>query len=110
MSVFAAAILILCSPVGAKNKPLDDKEKAVFGKISRCITTILQAAYIAVSVLGLVRVSKTVCISMLAVAAFVAAGKISAVDPDRQKANDNAELCSEKSAQNSKQKTSESTL
>lgn len=72
----AAAVLFVLSPVPAVNKPLDDEEAVVFGKIARLLTLLMIITYIIVTALNLYMLSKIISLSAISVMIFVVAGKI----------------------------------
>lgn len=75
MTLSTAALLIL-SPVPAVEKPLDEKEKVVYGRIARTMTIIIAVIYIALCFFHQGSIAKIIAVTMCAVAIFEIAGKI----------------------------------
>ena len=72
----AAVFLLIFSPVSAANKPLDEKETVVFGKVARILVLLAAAAYTAMAVLSISTAVKIISLSIVSVMLFVAAGVI----------------------------------
>lgn len=73
----ATLILFIFSPVAAENKPLDEKEKQVFGKIAKALIAIVMICWcIASMILHNTTLSKIISLSIICVTAFVISGKI----------------------------------
>ncbi|MDO5398650.1 MAG: accessory gene regulator B family protein [bacterium] len=72
-----AAALFILSPVAAENKPLDEKEKQVFGSIAKVLVIMIMICWcIATLILHNEALSKIISLSIFSVTAFVIAGKI----------------------------------
>lgn len=69
-------ILLIISPVPAIEKPLDKKEKLVYGGISRIIIIIITVIYILLCILKLIYIEKIISVTIFAVALFAILGKI----------------------------------
>lgn len=69
-------IILIISPVSAVNKPLDEKEKIVFGRISRAMVIIMAVIYSALCIFGQIYIAKIIAITMFYIAIFAILGKI----------------------------------
>ncbi|MCI5892468.1 MAG: accessory gene regulator B family protein [Clostridiales bacterium] len=77
ITLTASAILFVLSPVEAANKPLDEKEKRVFGKVARILVFISVVCWsITAIIFNQYILSKVISLSIISVAIFVVAGKI----------------------------------
>lgn len=84
--VLSTLVLLVISPIPAIEKPLDDKEKIIYGRVSRIILVIISVAYAVLYFIQNVYISKIVAVSILTVAILAICGKIK------------YELCSRKGA------------
>lgn len=76
-TVAAAVMLFILSPVEAKNKPLDEKERRFFGRTARVLITVILICWcVASMILHNDTFSKIISLSIVSVTAFVIAGKI----------------------------------
>lgn len=75
-SAAAATLLLILTPVEAVNKPLDEKECLVFGKIANVLICAMAAIYVGAVVLSLFTAAKIISLGMIFVALFVIAGKL----------------------------------
>ena len=69
-------ILFILSPVEAVNKPLDEKEISVFGRIARFLVVIILIIFIIAVLLKWIIISKIISVCIISVAVFSIAGKI----------------------------------
>lgn len=69
-------ILFILSPVEAVNKPLDEKEISVFGRIARFLVVIILIIFIIAVLLKWIIISKKISVCIISVAVFSIAGKI----------------------------------
>ena len=77
ITLTALIILFILSPVEASNKPLDEKEKQVFGIVARSLIIISVICWsITTIVFHQFTLSKIISLSIVSVALFVIAGKI----------------------------------
>lgn len=76
ITAVALTVLFIFSPVEAVNKPLDEKETLVFGKIARLLILLMAIVYTAMTVFHLYIASKVISLSIICVMLFVIAGKI----------------------------------
>lgn len=74
--LFSVIVLLILSPVEAVNKPLDEKERKVFGGVARVSVILLLVCWIIFATLHLVTVTKVMAISIAFVALFAIIGKI----------------------------------
>lgn len=84
--VLSTLLLLIISPIPAIEKSLDDKEKIIYGRVSRVILIIIAAAYAVLYFTQNVYIAKVVAVAILTVAALAICGKIK------------YELCSHKGA------------
>lgn len=72
-----AAVLFILSPVAAENKPLDEKEKRVFGSIAKVLVIMVMICRCIVTLISHNEaLSKIISLSIFSVTAFVIVGKI----------------------------------
>lgn len=76
ITVVSALTLCFVSPVEAVNKPLDEREKKVFGRVARILTIVSVIIFIAMEALGLHYVAKIVSLGIVWTAIFAVAGKL----------------------------------
>lgn len=89
-AVMAASVLILLllSPVPSITKPIDTKEKLVYGRISRAIGIVVSIAYAVLCFLQHMYTAKIISLTMCLVAVFEILGKIKYRLYDRSQAGD----------------------
>ncbi len=68
--------LLILSPVPAIEKPLDDKEKIIYGRISRIMLIIVLGIYVALCFFQKMYTAKIISITIFAIAIFAILGKI----------------------------------
>lgn len=71
-----STLLFIISPVAATNKPLDEKETAVFGRNARIAVICLFVFYITLMVLNITSFAKTIAVSIIFVTLFAVVGRI----------------------------------
>lgn len=71
-----STLLFIISPVAAANKPLDEKETAVFGRNARIAVICLFVFYITLMVLSITSFAKTIAVSIMFVTLFAVVGRI----------------------------------
>lgn len=76
ITLISAIILLIVSPVEAQNKPLDGKEKVVFGRIARILTIITVILYGVMLFAKLFAVAKIISVAIVCVMIFAVAGKL----------------------------------
>lgn len=76
ITVVSALTLCFVSPVEAVNKPLDEREKKVFGRVARILTIVSVIIFIAMEALSLHYVAKIVSLGIVWTAIFAVAGKL----------------------------------
>lgn len=69
-------VLLIFSPVPAIEKPLDEKEKTVYGKIARIMTVITAVIYIILCNFGQIYIAKIISVTICAIAILEIFGKI----------------------------------
>lgn len=72
----SALILLILSPVPAVEKPLDTKEKIVYGRVSRLIIVCVAVVYAVLCGLGQIYAAKIISVTVSAAAIFAVLGKI----------------------------------
>lgn len=72
----SSVVMFVLSPVQAIEKPLDDKEKKVFGFIAKCLTLLLTVTYFLCYAFCFYGVSKIIMVTACSLAIFVILGKI----------------------------------
>lgn len=75
LAVASTIFLFIFSPVEAVNKPLDEKEVVIFGKIARFLVAFAIAFYAAFILLKFNTVAEIISLSIICVNIFVMAGK-----------------------------------
>lgn len=75
MALSMSAMLLL-SPIPAVEKPLDEKEKIVYGKIARIILAVIAGVYIVLCFLQNMYAAKIICVTMITVAILAIVGKV----------------------------------
>lgn len=76
LTLISAIILIIVSPVEAQNKPLDEKETVVFGRIARALTIAAVFLYGVMVFAKLFVAAKTISVAIVCVMIFAVAGKL----------------------------------
>lgn len=77
ITLAALIILSILSPVEAANKPLDEKEKRVFGIVARILIIISAVCWIITTIIFHKYIlSKIISLSIISIVIFVIAGKI----------------------------------
>lgn len=77
VTLTTAIILFIFSPVGAENKPLDEKEKQVFGRVAKILIVAAMICWLVSSaVLHNDVLAKIISLSAVNAAVFVVGGKI----------------------------------
>lgn len=76
ITLIGCIILFILSPVEAVNKPLDEKEISVFGRIARFLVVIILIIFIIAVLLKWIIISKIISVCIISVAVFSIAGKI----------------------------------
>lgn len=69
-------ILLTLSPVPAVEKPLDEKEKIIYGRISRIITIVIAVMYAVLCSFEQIYIAKIISITVFVIAIFAIIGKI----------------------------------
>lgn len=72
----SALIMLILSPIPAIEKPLDTKEKAVYGKISRMIIIVIAVIYAVLCGFKQIYIAKIIAVTMLIVAILAILGLI----------------------------------
>lgn len=75
MTISTLALLII-SPVPAIDKPLDEKETKVYGKISRTMIIVIAIIYAILCLFKQIYIAKIISVTMLVVAILAILGKI----------------------------------
>lgn len=75
MSVSTFLLLVL-SPIPAIEKPLDDKEKLVYGRITRVLLAVIVCAYAILCFFNNVYVAKIISVTMFIISVFAILGKV----------------------------------
>lgn len=73
--VMFSAVTFVLSPVEALNKPLDEAEQKMFGKIARIMIVVLSVCYLVFALLRLGVCLKVMTVSMMFVTLFAIIGK-----------------------------------
>lgn len=77
ITLAALIILFVLSPVEAPNKPLDEKEKQVFGTVAKILVCISAVCWSAITIIfHQIILPKIISLGIISVAAFVITGKI----------------------------------
>lgn len=76
ITILAAIALFILSPVEAENKPLDEKETAVFGKAARLLTAAVVIMYSIMVFAKLFTAAKIISLAIICVTIFAVAGKL----------------------------------
>lgn len=79
LTMAASATLLILVPVEAVNKPLDEAERAVFGKVARILVVIAAVVYSIMLLVRFYTISKILALGIICVTIFVVAGKIQLV-------------------------------
>lgn len=69
-------VLLIVSPVPAIEKPLDEKEKIVYGSIARIIITVMAVIYAVLCNFEQIYIAKIISVTICVVAIFAIMGKI----------------------------------
>lgn len=69
-------VLLIVSPVPAIEKPLDEKEKIVYGSIARIIITVIAVIYAVLCNFEQIYIAKIISVTIFVVAIFTIMGKI----------------------------------
>lgn len=75
-AVVCCVILFFISPVAAVNKPLDEAENIMYGKIARILTFVFLIIYATVILLKFYMVAKVIALGIISVTLFAVIGKI----------------------------------
>lgn len=75
MTVSVLTVLLL-SPVPSANKPIDERERLVYGRFSRTLIITIGMIYIALCFCGCINIAKTISCAIFVVAIFEILGKI----------------------------------
>ncbi len=76
VAMLFSIILLFLSPVEAVNKPLDEQEIKLFGKVARLLVVGVMLVYSISLILKFYLVSKIIALSIISVGLFVIAGKL----------------------------------
>ncbi len=76
ITAFLLLTLFLLSPVPAENKPLDDKETKVFGRIAKVLVFVVTIIYSLTITAVSVYISKVITVSLFFVFVYAVVGKI----------------------------------
>lgn len=76
IAVLATLALFIFSPVAAMNKPLDEQETVMFGRIARIIISVIISAYIIAVISDCYIIAKIISLAIVSVAVFAVIGKI----------------------------------
>ena len=76
MVMLSAFILLFLSPVEAVNKPLDEQETNLFGKVAKILVVSVTIVYVMMLLLRFYIISKVIAMSIVSVTVFSVAGKI----------------------------------
>lgn len=76
LCVFSFLIILLFSPVGNANKPLNDKEKKIYRWVAITITFVLLVVFLLLKYFFLSSFANAVCLGIFTSAVVVIAGKI----------------------------------
>lgn len=74
--VLSAILLFIISPVPALNKPLDEKEIVMFGKVARVSIFVIMSAYIIAVISNYYTMAKVISLATVFVAFFAVLGKM----------------------------------
>lgn len=69
-------LLLVLSPIPAIEKPLDDKEKVVYGRITRILLAVIACAYIVLCFFDNVYAAKIISVTMFIISVFAILGKV----------------------------------
>lgn len=69
-------LLLVLSPIPAIEKPLDDKEKVVYGRITRILLAVIAGAYIVLCFFNNVYAAKIISVTMFIISVFAILGKV----------------------------------
>ena len=72
----AAVTLLVLSPVPALNKPLDEKETELFGRVAKILTLAVTLFYIVMVIFNFYGMAKIISLSVVCVMIFVVVGKL----------------------------------
>ena len=77
ITLSATIILFIISPVEAANKPLDEKEQKIFGRVARFLIIIFSVyVCVAITIFHQYLLSKIISLSIICVALLAMAGKV----------------------------------
>ena len=69
-------LLLVLSHIPAIEKPLDDKEKVVYGRITRILLAVIAGAYIVLCFFNNVYAAKIISVTMFIISLFAILGKV----------------------------------
>ena len=74
--LISALILLIVAPIPALTKPIDVKEKVVYGRIARILIIIMVIVFIVLCAFDLVYTAKIITVTILAVTILAILGEI----------------------------------
>ena len=76
ITALSAVLLFTLAPVEATNKPLDEKERIIFGRVARILVSVVSIVYAVALLFNWYYFSKIVSLSTISVTIFVMIGLI----------------------------------